>query len=54
MTKHEHEGRYHNRNRQTHDEMIELGNTAIKGVVTVGSVGIAAGLMGGMLGGFQK
>lgn len=42
--------RYHERNQETHDDMKELGQQAIKGVVTVGSVAITANLMGGMLG----
>jgi hypothetical protein len=46
--------RYHERNMQTHDEMMELGHEAIKGVTTVGSVAITANLMGGMLGAFPK
>jgi hypothetical protein len=49
-----HDTRYHERNMQTHDEIRELGHEAIKGVVTVGSVNAAAGLMGGMLGAFPK
>ena len=32
------------------DEITELGHEAVKGVVTVGTVGITAGLMGGILG----
>ena len=46
--------RYHERNQQTHDEMRELGHEAIEGVVTIGSVAIAANLMGGMLGAMHK
>ena len=32
-------------------DVEELGHEAIRGVVTVGTVGITAGLMGGMIGG---
>ena len=35
------------------DEIAELGKTAVKGVVTVGVVGVTASLMGGILGGFK-
>lgn len=49
-----HKGRYHARNQQTHDDMKELGQAAIKGVVTVGSVAIAANVMGGLLGSMPK
>jgi hypothetical protein len=41
---------YHESNKQTHDDMMELGRMATKGVVTVGSVAMTASLMGGMLG----
>ena len=52
----------HRRNRQRHvehhedtgDDVAELGKAAIKGVVTVGTVGIAATMMGGIIGGMQK
>lgn len=46
----ERKSHYYERNQQTHDDMKELGQQAIKGVVTVGSVAITANLMGGMLG----
>jgi hypothetical protein len=36
------------------DDITELGHEAIRGVTTVGVVGITAGLMGGILGGFGK
>jgi hypothetical protein len=55
MTHHTGKGsRYHERNMQTHDDMKELGQAAIKGVVTVGSVAMTTSLMGGMLGAFPK
>ena len=38
----------------TGDDVAELGKAAIKGVVTVGTVGIAATMMGGIIGGMQK
>jgi hypothetical protein len=36
------------------DDVAELGKMAIKGIVTVGTVGITAGLMGEIAGSFQK
>jgi hypothetical protein len=36
------------------DDISELGHEAIKGVTTVATVGIAASMMGGILGGFGK
>lgn len=39
---------------QDRAEIAELGRTAIKGVVTVGTVGITAGLMGATLGAINK
>jgi len=39
--------------RRDSDDIADLGRTAIKGVVTVGAVGITAGLMGGILGSFK-
>jgi hypothetical protein len=36
------------------DDIAELGHEAINGVVTVGTVGITAGLMGATLGSFPK
>ena len=35
------------------DDIAELGHEAIKGVTTVATVGIAATMMGGILGGFH-
>jgi hypothetical protein len=35
------------------DDMSELGHEAVKGVLTVGVVGITAGMMGGILGGLH-
>lgn len=47
-TNHEHGST--RQSRRDSDDIADLGRTAIKGVVTVGAVGITAGLMGGILG----
>jgi hypothetical protein len=47
-------GRHVEQHGDTGDDVAELGRTAIKGVVTVGAVGITATMMGGILGGMQK
>jgi hypothetical protein len=40
--------------RRDNDDIAELGHEAIRGVVTVGAVGITAGLVGATLGSFPK
>ena len=37
-----------------YDEIAGLGKLAVKGIVTVGTVGITANLMGGVLGSMPK
>lgn len=40
--------------RRESGEIMDLGRMAVRGVATVGVVGITASMMGGILGGFQK
>jgi len=52
---HRHRRRQHvEHHADTGDDMAELGKMAIKGVVVVGTTGIAASMMGGVLGSLPK